>query len=180
MRDQMRPFVGTKAVLAAAMTRGDYNKYRGWTPPKGEDQSVPGRLVEYVDGGEPNDDRHDGYISWSPEDVFERSYRPAGEITFSVALEMLKQGHAVARTGWNGKGMFIYATPGGKYAPTTKTGEAIAQATDDGMVNYLPFLAMKTVDGDVVPWLASQTDLLAEDWELALEWAVDEEGKADE
>lgn len=68
-------YEGTKRVLATPMTRGAYNEYRGWTVPANEDPADAGFLVEYQDGGKANDPRHAGYISWSPADVFERSYR---------------------------------------------------------------------------------------------------------
>lgn len=68
-------YEGTKRVLATPMTRGTYNDYRGWTVPANEDPADAGFLVEYQDGGKANDPRHAGYISWSPADVFERSYR---------------------------------------------------------------------------------------------------------
>lgn len=71
----MEHYVGTKQVLATPMTRQEYNDYRGWTLPANEDGGDEGMLVEYVDGGEPNDSRHAGYISWSPKDVFDRFYR---------------------------------------------------------------------------------------------------------
>lgn len=71
----MLAYIGTKTVLAAPMTRGEYNEYRSWQIPENEDPAEQGYLVEYVDGGKPNDDRHNGYISWSPSDVFERSYQ---------------------------------------------------------------------------------------------------------
>jgi len=71
-------YTGTKTVLGTGpMTRGEYNTYRGWAVPEGEDQSVGGYLVEYTDGGKANDSRHAGYISWSPADVFEKAYRLA-------------------------------------------------------------------------------------------------------
>lgn len=70
-------YVGTKSVKAVTMSRGEYNEYRGWQIPEDEDPSEAGYLVEYVDGGKPNDQRHAGYISWSPADVFERSYKQA-------------------------------------------------------------------------------------------------------
>jgi hypothetical protein len=57
------------------MTRGEYNAYRGWEVPANEDPADAGYLVEYEDGGKANDSRHAGYISWSPADVFERTYR---------------------------------------------------------------------------------------------------------
>jgi len=172
MRDQMRPFVGTKAVLAMPMTAGEYTEYRGGKASNVAEANAPGRLVEYLDGGKPNDERHEGYISWSPEDVFERIYHESGTIDFSMALAMLKQGHALARTGWNGTDMFVYLVGPGRYKASTPTGEHIASEQADGLVPYKPYLALKCVDGEVVPWLISQTDALAEDWALVLEWAV--------
>ena len=77
------------------MTRGDYNEYRGWQIPENEDPKEEGYLVEYQDGGKPCDERHAGYISWSPKDVFERSYKPPklnSSLTFGEALEHLKNG----------------------------------------------------------------------------------------
>ena len=69
-------YVGTKHLLAWPMTRGDYNKYRGWDLPGDENPDDAGYLVEYEKGGEPNHPEHAGYISWSPRDVFEGSYTP--------------------------------------------------------------------------------------------------------
>lgn len=71
----MQRFIGTKTILARPITRGEYNAYRGWTSPAGEDQSAQGYLVEYTDGGTPNDPRHMGYISWSPKEQFDNAYR---------------------------------------------------------------------------------------------------------
>ena len=75
-------YIGTKVVLAVPMTLGEYNAYRGWAIPALENPESPGYLVEYVDGGAPNDDRHPGYISWSPAQVFEQAYRVVGATTF--------------------------------------------------------------------------------------------------
>ena len=68
-------YEGTKRVHAKPMNRGDYNSYRGWEVPADENPADEGYLVEDVDGGRGNDSRHAGYISWSPKDVFERSYK---------------------------------------------------------------------------------------------------------
>lgn len=68
-------YVGTKAVKALPMTLGEYNDYRGWSIPENEDGTDPGYLVEYLDGGEANHDKHKGYISWSPQAVFDKSYK---------------------------------------------------------------------------------------------------------
>lgn len=67
---------GTKELLAWSMTRGEYNKYRNWEMPSDEDADEMGYLVEYLDGGKANDERHNGYISWSPADVFNKAYYP--------------------------------------------------------------------------------------------------------
>lgn len=80
-------YTGTKSILAATMTRGEYNDYRGWKIPENEDPKEQGYLVEYVDGGKPNDERHAGYISWSPRDVFEKSYHQSQTPQDRVRLE---------------------------------------------------------------------------------------------
>lgn len=69
-----RTAVGTKVVHFIAMTLGEYNLYRGWDIPACEDPEKNGYMVEYTDGGEPNMVGHKGYVSWSPRDVFEKSY----------------------------------------------------------------------------------------------------------
>ncbi len=66
---------------------------------------------------------------------------------FGVALSILRLGGLVARSGWNGKGMWIRL-----------------QFPELGSKMTLPYIYMFTADGDLVPWLASQTDLLATDW----------------
>lgn len=68
-------YEGTKRLHAQPMTRGEYNAYRGWENPADENPADDGYLVEYQDGGKANDPRHAGYISWSPKDVFKRSYK---------------------------------------------------------------------------------------------------------
>lgn len=85
---------------------------------------------------------------------------------FSSALEYLKQGKKLTRTGWNGKGMFIFYVPANKYpADGNKLGTLKGMFSND-LVPYKDYLAMKTVDNEIVPWLASQTDLLANDWQI--------------
>lgn len=87
-------------------------------------------------------------------------------LSFGSALASLKRGHSASRAGWNGKGMYIYLVPENRYAPTTPAGHAIAKNHDDGLVPYGAYIAMKTAQDNVVPWLASQTDILAEDWSV--------------
>lgn len=83
-------------------------------------------------------------------------------MNFGEAIQTLKAGKKVARCGWNGKGMFLYYVPANSYPAVTK----IAKETFGDMVAYAAYIAMKTAQGYVVPWLASQTDILAEDWEI--------------
>lgn len=162
----MNLYIGTKLVHAEPMTRAEYNSYRGWELPADEDGTDAGMLVEYVDGGKQNDSRHKGYISWSPLDVFERAYRPTTGMTFGMAIEALKAGKKVSRAGWNGKGMWLgLVTPKDDERAPGKIDYAIFGLA--GAVGpCLPWIGMRTADDKFVPWLASQTDMLAEDWEL--------------
>jgi hypothetical protein len=75
-------------------------------------------------------------------------------MNFGKAIEALKQGKRVARKGWNGKNMCLM------YVKSAEVGYR-----GIGIIKTLPWIGMKTVQGDFVPWLASQTDMLAEDWE---------------
>lgn len=81
-------------------------------------------------------------------------------MNFSIILDKLKEGKKVARAGWNGKGMYLYHVPAQSYPAVTE----VAKKEFGDMVPYGAYIAMKTAQGNVVPWLASQTDLLAEDW----------------
>ena len=69
-----RLYTGTKTVRAKPMNRLAYNQLRGWTVPDDENPADDGYLVEYTDGGKANVPGFAGYVSWSPKDVFERSY----------------------------------------------------------------------------------------------------------
>jgi hypothetical protein len=83
---------------------------------------------------------------------------------FSEALKAIKSGHLVARAGWNGKGMFVFLVQGS----TFKVNRApLLGIFDEGTeINYHGHIDMRTADGTIVPWVASQTDLLSNDWEI--------------
>ena len=68
-------------------------------------------------------------------------------MTFGEAIEALRGGAYVTRAGWNGKGQYLGL-----------------QMPDENSANTLPYIYIVTVSGDRVPWLASQTDMLADDW----------------
>lgn len=87
-------------------------------------------------------------------------------MNFGEALAVIKSGGRVARAGWNGKGMFIFLVPGSTF---TVNREPLLSIMGEGaQVQYHAHIDMKTAQGYVVPWLASQADMLAEDWEIAL------------
>jgi hypothetical protein len=166
----MKRYIGTKIITAQPMNRADYNTYRGWALPSDENGEDEGYLVEYLDGGKPNDSRHTGYISWSPKDQFENAYRESGNMTFGLAIEALKKGHKVARAGWNGKGMWLVLVPGTPKAQL-KDGTPYCVALKQDTCEILPHIDMWTVNSEgrraMLPgWLASQTDMLAEDWKI--------------
>lgn len=83
---------------------------------------------------------------------------------FSEALEVLKLGYRVRRAGWNGKGMFIFLVPGSTFKVNRPPLLGIYEEGTE--ISYHPHVDMKTAQGDVVPWVCSQTDMLADDWEL--------------
>lgn len=171
----MRTYIGTKVVTARPMNRADYNVYRDWVLPDNENGADEGYLVEYTDGGKPNDSRHAGYISWSPKEQFDNAYRETSGLTFGLALEALKKGYRVTRTGWNGKGMWLALS-------TTETKEVPADqfwsphnaqfaVMSGGSALVLPCITMKTVNAHgreaiLMGWLASQTDMLSDDWQV--------------
>ena len=127
----------------------------------------------------------DDYQSYSPAEAFEAGYTKSSAMSsrevireaiirpgtimsggpkrsFGVALHAMRDGKRVAREGWNGKEMFIFLVDGSTFKvnrpPLNKFYE---EGTE---VNYHPHVDMKTADGNIVPWLCSQTDMLAEDW----------------
>ena len=81
---------------------------------------------------------------------------------FGEALQLLEYGHSVFRTGWNGKGMFLYLVPEDSYAAQT----AIARKEFGDFVPYGAYIAIKTVQGTVEPgWRPTTMDMLADDWQ---------------
>lgn len=77
-------------------------------------------------------------------------------MTFGLAIEAMKSGSRVARAGWNGKGMWLGIVHSYDYNPKNGTAATYALGCDK-----LPWIGMKTADEKFVPWLASQTDMLA-------------------
>lgn len=171
----MNTYIGTKVIRATPMTRLDYNEFRGWTVPADENPADDGYLVEYLDGGKPNTATHAGYVSWSPKEQFEKAYRETSGLTFGLAIEALKLGERVTRAGWNGKGMWLSLSgplEGRVVGADDFWSENNRQwARQFGGALVLPSITMKTVnaygrEAILMGWLASQTDMLAEDWQI--------------
>lgn len=103
---------------------------------------------------------NDTYVC--PRTVFLEKYRPARtcELTFGEAIELLKLGKRVAREGWNGKGMWIGLHQEGGEFVRDECGTTLT---------YRDYIVMKTADNELVPWTASQSDVLADDWREVVE-----------
>lgn len=86
---------------------------------------------------------------------------------FGKALEALKSGKTVRRQGWNGEGMFLTLQEGSTVTGTMMRNKGAKDFYGKNEVSICPHIDMKAADGSyVVGWLASQTDMLAEDWEI--------------
>lgn len=156
----MELYVGAKLIKAEkAPAPYDIGEHK-----KGE----PGYKVEYPDG----------YTSWSPKDVFEEAYRKAdldfiinvreedpnatqtiGEFGFDKAIRLLKKGFRLSRKGWNGKNQYIVVVNCLSYI--NERG-AIVNSDHKDIGNAA--IAFVGTSGTQVGWLASQADMLAEDW----------------
>lgn len=83
-------------------------------------------------------------------------------MNFGQAIEALKEGKRVSREGWNGKGMFLFLVGGSTF--TVNRAPLLGIYQEGTVINYCPHVDMKTADDKIVPWLCSQTDMLADDW----------------
>jgi hypothetical protein len=163
----MQKYIGVKIGNAKPMTRREYNNLRGWILPPDENGDDEGYLIEYTDGQKPNVIGYAGYVSWCPKDIFEKHNRKTDGMSFSFAIEALKQCKKIARKGWNGKGMFVVYQKGyPKGIPCNKqTADAWGlNEGDNFMCN--PYLQIKCVDGSHSMWVPSINDVLADDWEI--------------
>jgi hypothetical protein len=158
---RMKPYIGVKLVLAEPMNLVDAEELLGRKIKPGNEE---GYLVEY----------EDGYKSWSPKEAFEKAYQATNGMTFGHAIQAMKDGFKVARQGWNGKGMFIVYMPP-LYLPPYNTADTTRKVNDrtakwigvDVPLDSQGYFAMFTAQKKWQPgWLASQADMLAEDWEI--------------
>ncbi len=155
----MERYLGVKLIGATPATHGEYSIEKYGESSNSEfsiqNKDSEGYKVVY----------EDGYVSWSPKEVFEKAYRPITNLTFGLAVEAAKQGFKIARKGWNGKGMFVVYQKGYPQGiPSNKqTAEAFGINEGDLFVCN-PYLQIKNVDGSASMWVPSINDVLAEDW----------------
>lgn len=129
-------------------------------------RAAAGYRVRYKDGG----------IFWAPKEGFEEIFRPVDGMSFGMAIEAAKLGKRIARKGWNGKGMYVFLADEVAF----HTDADISEFEDTG-VPVLNCLCMRTADRSICPgWLASQADMLADDWVIVedttgMSWSQAEE-----
>jgi hypothetical protein len=152
---------------ATFMTLQEYATFRGWQLPADLNGDEEGHFVEYVD----TSGQH--YKAWLPKPLFDKMNRPSqNNLTFGQAIEAAKAGYRVSRRGWNGKDMFVVYMPLLKLPPHSSQ-EPGAKVNDrtakyigkDTPLNCQPYFAMFNAQKEWIPgWLASQSDMLSEDW----------------
>lgn len=143
----MKQYIGTKIIQAEPASRGDCHK--GPHILSAEAAAQDGYRVRYPDG----------YESWSPKEVFEEAYRLTDALSFGLAIEAAKKGKRIARKGWNGKGQYVELASGiGYVGPDGRTVNA-----EHAAIGNKAFAFVGT-SGVQMGWLASQADMLADDW----------------
>ena len=96
---------------------------------------------------------------------------------FSEALKFVKAGQKIARRGWNGQNQYVVWQPGYPEGIAINKNTAEATGIPEGTVcRFKPYLLFKTPQREFVPWLASQTDLLSNDWGIVTSIESPEQG----
>ena len=148
----MKRYIGTKIIEAEPAYKVDGKTVQptDWPVPEGS-KAEEGYAVRYPDG----------YMSWSPKEVFEEAYRQTDAMPFGLAIEAAKKGKRISRAGWNGKGQYVELATGiGYVGPDGKTVNA-----EHAAIGNKAFAFVGT-SGVQMGWLASQADMLAEDWQI--------------
>ena len=150
----MKQYIGTKVIQAEPAFRVSCKDFKNVIHPKTyavpEDRTgqtwEDGYKVVYPDG----------YVSWSPKEVFEAAYRQTDAMNFGLAIDAMKKGLKVARHGWNGKGIYLELQVPDEHSKMTLP---YIYIVTNGLITDNPHAPK-----GCVPWLASQTDMLADDW----------------
>lgn len=152
----MKQYIGSKVVNACPAYRCTF----------------PGGMVTYAGTGDviPTECKieegyrvryEDGYLSWSPKAVFEAAYRETSGLSFGLAIEAAKMGKKIARAGWNGKNQYVELA----YCISYKNNAAEVVNVNHCNIGNKAFAFVGT-SGVQMGWLASQADMLADDWQI--------------
>lgn len=154
----MKTYIGTKILQAEPALRIT----DGWS----RKTIVPVASEPVIQPGDKVEEGYkvvykDGYESWSPKAVFEEAYREVGGMSFGLAIEAAKMGMKIARKGWNGKNQYV------------ELATCISYKNDNGDIVNVEHrnignkaLAFVGTSGVQMGWLASQADMLADDWRI--------------
>ena len=157
----MKQYIGTKIIHAEPARRYWFENGEKLVVPDSEEN--PERIKQAVarDSGYKVVYSPDGYESWSPKDVFEEAYRETTGMPFGLAIEAAKKGKRIARAGWNGKNQYVELA----YCISYKNNAAeIVNVNHCNIGNKA--LAFVGTSGVQMGWLASQADMLADDWQI--------------
>ena len=147
----MKKYIGTKIIEAEPAYRCEGKIYPKSTPYPRSIHMEDGYRVRYPDG----------YESWSPKVAFEEAYRPTDSLNFGLAIEAAKKGKKISRAGWNGKGQYVQLATCISYKDDAGT---MVNAEHAAIGNQA--LAFVGTSGVQLGWLASQADMLADDWTI--------------
>lgn len=154
----MKQYIGSKIVKAwpcyripVIGGRYEYCKLDEVVPTCITGQPEDGYRVQY----------EDGYLSWSPKAVFEKAYRETTGLSFGLAIEAAKMGKKIARAGWNGKNQYVELA----YCISYKNNAAEVVNVNHCNIGNKAFAFVGT-SGVQMGWLASQADMLADDWQI--------------
>ena len=124
------------------------------------DEVVPTCIIDKIEDGY-RVQYEDGYLSWCPKNAFEKAYRETTGLSFGLAIEAAKMGKKIARVGWNGKNQYVELA----YCISYKNNAAEVVNVNHCNIGNKAFAFVGT-SGVQMGWLASQADMLADDWQI--------------
>lgn len=124
------------------------------------DEVVPTCIIGKIEDGY-RVQYEDGYLSWCPKNAFEKAYRETTGLSFGLAIEAAKMGKKIARAGWNGKNQYVELA----YCIPYKNNAAEVVNVNHCNIGNKAFAFVGT-SGVQMGWLASQADMLADDWQI--------------
>ena len=153
----MRQYIGSKVVNACPAYRCTFPG--GMVTYAGVGDIIPTECNKIEEGYRIR--YEDGYLSWSPKAVFEKAYRETAGLSFGLAIEAAKMGKKIARAGWNGKNQYVELA----YCISYKNNAAEVVNVNHCNIGNKAFAFVGT-SGVQMGWLASQADMLTDDWQI--------------